>query len=634
MPVHSSRKKATKPKAKANAKTKAAPGRKVAKVKVSQTRAAKTGRRPRSVAKAATKTPKGKRNAKTVTATNKAAKAKAKTTRPVVRVEKKVVVKRRAAKKKPVAVAIRTPKTAVTKSKVAKSKAGAAAARSSATVQGLEKPAAPSRHWDRETDVLIIGFGGAGASAAIAAHDAGASVLVLEKAPANLSGGNSGCCMGFILPPVNAEDGFDYYKTLSSGTVKDDELIRTFVSEMTDVTSWLQELGVPLEVFAENRPGTFSELPGSTFNQYRVVGGGAAAFASLMKQVTDRNIDVMYEAPAKRIIQDPLSGEVIGATAETNGRPIDIRAKKAVILACGGYENNSEMTFNYNLPGLKIFPFGSPYNTGDGITMASAIGAKLWHMFNLQPMSYTVKAAAQELGCAIPFRVAGFGGNFIYVNKRGNRFTNEVKRVAHYKGPLEATFFDHDNAEYGNIPFYVIFDETFKQEGPVISRTIFTDSPVGWARAHNLFEGWSEDNEREIEKGWIIKASSLDELAQKIGISATGLAATVERYNQYIEKSEDPQFGRDAETMQPITTAPYYAMELALSLVNTQGGPMRNAQAQVLNTDEKPIARLYSAGELGSLFGHLYQAGNNFPEALIFGRIAGRNAAALAQRSS
>jgi hypothetical protein len=291
------------------------------------------------------------------------------------------------------------------------------------------------------------------------------------------------------------------------------------------------------------------------------------------------------------------------------------------------------MTFNYNLPGLKYFPYGSPYNTGDGIKMASAVGAKLWHMFNLQVMSYTVKPAAEQTGCAIPFGVMGKGGNFIYVNKDGNRFTNETRRVGHSKGPLEASFFDHEQAQYANAPFYSIFDQTFRQQGPLVPRHFFPDTPVGWAAVHNIFEGWSEDNQKEIDKGWIVQADSLYELAQKLGISSSGLVATVDRYNEYVNSGQDPQWGRAASTMKPVATAPYYAMELALSVINTQGGPVRNAHAQVLNTDEQPIARLYAAGELGSFFGHLYQLGSNFPEALAFGRIAGRNAAALTSRN-
>jgi len=487
----------------------------------------------------------------------------------------------------------------------------------------------PRYVWDEETDVIVVGFGGAGASAAIAAHDAGAKVLVLEKAPARLPGGNSGCCMGFVVSPTNAEDGFNYYKALSSGTVKDEELIRTFVAELMAVPSWATDLGIPLQVFAQERPGSFPTLPGSTVNQYRVPGGGVVAFARLLKQVSDREIKVMYETPAQRVIQNPLSGEVIGVIADVSGQSIRIKANKGVILSCGGYENNNEMTLNYNYPGLKFYPYGSPYNTGDGIKMASAVGAKLWHMYNLQLMSYTVKAAAEELGCAMPFGVADYGGNFIFVNKSGKRFTNETRRIGHYKGPLEAGFFDHDKAQFANTPFYVIFDEIFRQRGPVVPRQIFPDTKVGWGVVHDVFGEWSEDNQTEIDKGWIVPGYTLDDLAQKLGIRSAALASSVEKYNEYVSASEDQQFGRSPTTMQPISTPPFYAMELALSVINTQGGPVHNAKTEVLNTDEQPIARLYAAGELGSFFGHLYQGGNNFPEALAFGRIAGRNAAAL-----
>jgi len=487
--------------------------------------------------------------------------------------------------------------------------------------------ALPPKTWNMEADVVIVGYGGAGATAAMEAHDAKAKVLILEKAPANLPGGNTGCCAGYILPPSNAENGFKYYKALGSGTVTDEELIRTFVKALMGVPDWLKKLGVPVEVIAPGRPGAFPKLPGSNVDYVRVVGGGVVAFKVLLKEISKRKIKVMYSTPVKRLVQNPTNGEVLGVMAEGKEKLISIKAKRGVILACGGYENNMEMQSNYNFPGLKFYPWGTPYNSGDGILMSIAAGAKIWHLPSLELMSYTLKAAADQLGCSIPIGSFAKGGSFIFVNKYGKRFTNENKGLSHYKGPVETTFFDHGKAEYANIPFFMIFDETFRKQNPLVPKNYLPGQICGWAVVQKMVEEWSADNSKEIDKGWIKKANTLEDLAKTVGISAEGLAATISSYNEYENKGKDPEFDRGAKTLLPIKTPPYYAMELGLSVINTQGGPVHDAKSRVLNVDNKPIPRLYAAGELGSFFGHLYQGGNNFPEALAFGRIAGLNAA-------
>lgn len=485
----------------------------------------------------------------------------------------------------------------------------------------------PPKKWDMEIDVVVVGFGGAGATAAMEAHDAKAKVLILEKAPENLPGGNTGCCAGYILPPSNEEDGFKYYKALGFGTVTDEELIRTFVTALMGVPNWLKKLGVPVEVIAPGRPGAFPKLPGSKVDYVRVVGGGVEAFKVLLTEIGKRKIKVMYNTPVKKLVQNPANGEVLGVIAEGKEKQISIKAKKGVILACGGYENNAEMQSNFNFPGLKFYPWGTPYNSGDGVLMSIVAGAKIWHLPSLEHMSYTVKAAAEQLGCSIPIGSFTKESSFIFVNKYGKRFTNENKRLAHYKGPIEITFFDHEKAEYANIPFFMIFDETFRKSNPLVPKDYLPGQVSGWAVVQKMVEEWSADNSKEINRGWIKKADTLEGLAKAMGISAEGLAATTIGYNEYEAKGKDPEFDRGAKTLKPIKTPPYYAVELGLTVINTQGGPAHDAKSRVLDVNSKPIPRLYAAGELGSFFGHLYQGGNNFPEAIAFGRIAGLNAA-------
>lgn len=139
---------------------------------------------------------------------------------------------------------------------------------------------------------------------------------------------------------------------------------------------------------------------------------------------------------------------------------------------------------------------------------------------------------------------------------------------------------------------------------------------------------WSDDNLKEIDKGWIVKADTLPELAQKMKVDPKGLEETIGKFNNYRAAGKDTEFSRNAPSVLPLQTPPFYGIELGLSLINTQGGPRHNQHCQVLDYDNKPIPRLYAAGELGSFFGFLYQGGNNFPEAWAFGRIAGKKAAA------
>lgn len=158
-------------------------------------------------------------------------------------------------------------------------------------------------------------------------------------------------------------------------------------------------------------------------------------------------------------------------------------------------------------------------------------------------------------------------------------------------------------------------------------RTRAASGPVGYEHACGIYS-WSGDNSAEIEKGWILRADTIKELAKKIKVPPGEMADTVARFNRYCRDGSDPEFQRSGGSMSSISSPPYYALELGLALVNTQGGPKRNRFSQVLDPYDKPIPRLYAAGELGSFFGFLYQEGSNYPEAWATGRIAGERAAA------
>jgi len=484
-----------------------------------------------------------------------------------------------------------------------------------------------AQSWDAEGDVVIVGFGGAGAAAAIEAHDNGAKVIILESAPSHLPGGNTGCCAGFMVVPSSVSEGVEYYRGMSFGTVKDEALIKTMAENIVAVPDWLKSLGIPTLVNARRIAGTFPTLPGSTVDQILVEGGGYVAFKGLAEHVKKRGIVTLYESPADQLIQDPSTKEILGVVGRNDRSKIRVKARKAVILACGGYQRNPEMFNNFNYPGVNVYNLGTPYNTGAGIWMATAVGAKLWHMSNFELMNFAIKEPSEEFNCSASLQYYPMSGSYIYVNKYGRRFVEESRRFGHYKGDIEACKFDHQKAEFPNMPPYLIFDEPFRKKGPLVPKYSLPPQMISWLTVHKLYE-WSEDNSREVERGWIKKAGTIEELAGKLGVDATGLYTTIQKYNNYSQHGSDAEFGRAPTSMSPIVSPPYYGTELCMNIINTHGGPVHNAAAQVIGIDDKPIPRLYAAGELGSFFGHLYQGGSNFPEALAFGRIAGRNAAA------
>jgi succinate dehydrogenase/fumarate reductase flavoprotein subunit len=182
----------------------------------------------------------------------------------------------------------------------------------------------------------------------------------------------------------------------------------------------------------------------------------------------------------------------------------------------------------------------------------------------------------------------------------------------------EATYADPRTMARPRIPSIVVFGEQTRLAGPIA----FTDR----GSISDEYE-WSKDNAAELERGWIRRADSLSELAALFSLDGTTLAATVAAYNEACASSADPQFSREAATLEPIGGPPFYAIEIWPCLFNTQGGPRRDASGRVIDALGRPIPGLYSAGELGSLWHRFYPGAGNVSEALASGRIAGRNAA-------
>jgi succinate dehydrogenase/fumarate reductase flavoprotein subunit len=519
---------------------------------------------------------------------------------------------------------------------VAVGTAGLLAGPGGAMVFGASKPWLPNK-WDHEADVVVIGMGYAGQNAAIAGHDAGAKALILEKAPEKYAGGNSSVSGGGLTIPTGVKEGIPYYRALAFGT-SPEELCSFMAEALYGVPEHLKKLGIELVVTRsyERKPGDTTPqtglriLPGANNGRIYSInlakdappnfGAGKQLHMALDKCVKNRGIPIHYETRAKHLLQDPVTKEILGVVAEKEGKKTFFKAKRGVILACGGYENNPEMMSYFNYPGIRIYPWGSPYNTGDGMKMVSEIGAPLWHTFSLEWAGHSMKAASEQAGVSVQ---ASLNGSYIYANKYGKRFMNELKSMVHTKESLELTAFNHDRVEYPNQPFYAIFDESVRSR-----QRSGQQSGMTWNAVHKVYQ-WSEGFSAEIEKGWISKGDTIKDLAAKMKIDPDGLQETVAKYNQYCSSKNDPDFNRRDNSLSALTNPPYYGMELALTLINTQGGPKHNTKAQTLDQDDQPIPRLYTPGEFGSFFGFLYPGGSNIPEAIAFGRIAGEHAAAL-----
>ncbi|MBI4319314.1 MAG: FAD-binding protein [Chloroflexi bacterium] len=479
----------------------------------------------------------------------------------------------------------------------------------------------PDRY-DTETDVVVVGYGAAGAAAAITASDLGASVLLLEKMP--VAGGNSRLGGANIIIPRDTRFA-DYLERLSFKTTER-EIIDVFVAEALKHEEWIKQMGGELEIWKLEQMGvpymmkddriSFPGVPGAENTaRYHLKGNkpelysGQRLWELVSGNVERRNIEVMLRTPAKELIRNH-AGEVVGVGAESAGRKLAIKARKGVILTCGGYENNDALKWDFlPLKGVKFI--GNPGNTGDGIRMVQRIGGDIWHMTRM-----ACYIGYQAPGYEAAFSIFFFGLGFIFVDRYGKRFVDETNIDAHEYN-VSLSYFDREHVEFPRIPFWAVFDEDIIRHGPM---------NLGRSGSNKDYYKWSLDNKEEIKKGWILKAKNARELAKVTSMDEATIENTITRFNEYSRAGKDPEFGRAKINLKAIES-PFYAIRLWPALLNTQGGPRRDKEARVLDVDGNPIPRLYAAGELGSIWGFLYQTACNISECLAFGRIAGRNAA-------
>lgn len=472
--------------------------------------------------------------------------------------------------------------------------------------------------WDGEYDVVVAGFGGAGATAASYAADAGAKVLLVEKAPEGAEGGNTRVCgQMFVYGSEDEEATFAYYRQLGSEKEVPETMLRVYTQQIAHMYDYVAEMfsldkndftnwtgsdmrGGSLDKMSPEYP----EFEGSdkiSLNSTNGTCSDGYLWKNIRKRVTDRadSIDVWFESPAVGLIQDPVSKTILGVEVEREGKTLNIRAKNGVVLATGGFENNPEMVETY-LGFAKSTYYGGGYNTGDGIRMAMEVSADLWHMNVYEGGTQTGSATMTEgaNGLAGAKALASLtGGSVVTVGADGGRFVRE-----------------DETARHGHVYANGIWENPHWSEHTFI---VYDQAQADQVGSLGEFDAQ------------VIKADTLEELAEKIGVDVAILTETIKRFNGYAETGVDIEYGRAAASMRAFSAeGPYYAIETLPGILNTQGGPRRNENAEVLDHDGNPIPHLYSAGELGGICSLQYQGGGNIAECLIFGKIAGENAAA------
>lgn len=443
------------------------------------------------------------------------------------------------------------------------------------------------------TDVVVVGGGGAGLSAAIAAKEKGANVVLVEKML--MLGGNTNYATAGInaantklQKKLGIEDNAElfYNDTMKGGkNVNNPELVKKLTTDSANIIDWLTERGADLSevVFTGGQ---------SAKRTHRPAGGqavGPVIVDALAETAEKDGIDVRTESEVTKLIK--TGDKVTGVEVKHKGETYNITAK-AVVMATGGFGANAKMVAEYK-PSLEGFgSTNSPAITGEGIKMVKAVGGDLVDMTEIQ----THPTVVHKKTAMITEAVRGEGA--ILVNREGKRFVSELEtRDVVSKAELEQT---------GKSAF-LVFDQEVREKLGAIN---------GYVR-----------------KGFTVEGVTVEELAGKIGVDAKGLVDTITKYNGYVKAGEDKDFGKTALPRE-LVKAPFYAIEVSPAVHHTMGGVRINTNAEVLTADGKVIPGLFAAGEItGGVHGANRIGGNAVTDITVYGKTAGENAADFAKNS-
>ncbi|MGI6209352.1 MAG: FAD-dependent oxidoreductase [Anaerolineae bacterium] len=477
--------------------------------------------------------------------------------------------------------------------------AGAGALAAQGSVAAAQEAAADAPVETYDFDVVIVGAGAAGMWAALEAQAAGAKVALLEKHDTVLLAGCA-LCGGCILASntkVQKEEGIEDtwqahlidHMRISRMTANP-ELVALYAQMSGEICDWFYDRGVEFKLaqFVMNH-----ELPVKRAHWTQIDGqnaGGKPFAENLIAAIEETDVEVFYLTPGKKLITND-EGAVVGILAENaDGDTVQFNAK-AVILCTGGFPANHAMLTQYHMAHFESLGY-APGASGDGINMGAELGAILDDMDRAGAFQLI---AGGILGAWPP-------GNVLNVNIWGKRYAGEHSE-------------------------YMITIPAIHEQPDRLGWMLF-DSEIAAAN------GWTEEVLADaLSKGLIAKADTIVDLAKFLFVDADAMAATVEAYNAMCEAGEDTQFGKPAELLMPLATAPFYAARLWPSRpMTTYGGMVINTDAQVIGSDRKPIVGLYAAGDdTCGLFGKNYPgSGTGIGSAMAMGRIAGRAAAAFA----
>jgi flavocytochrome c len=452
---------------------------------------------------------------------------------------------------------------------------------------------ATAKRAEETVDVVVVGSGGSGFTAAITAFDAGAKVIVLEKMP--ITGGNSQLAAGgmnaantVIQKKKDIKDSWQimYDDTMKGGKeINDPKLVEILAKNSAASIDFLLGIGADMN--------DVGRLAGASVNRaHRPTGGDAVGHNlvhTLRQNAIKRNMDVRTGSKAIRLLTD--GGNVVGVEVEDRfGRKYNIRSK-AVVLASGGFSSNLERVAKYRPEYAGFSSTNQPGATGDGLDLAVAVGAKLRDMDQIQIHP------TQAAGSKILITEAVRGNGAIMVNKEGKRFVNELTtRDAASAAVLKQT---------GGSAF-LILDQDIRKSLKQIE---------GYYHLELCKEG-----------------ATPQELAKACGISdGDALAETIQKYNAFQQAKKDDEFER-ADMPRPIKEANFISIEIRPGIHYTMGGVVFDTQTRILNENNRPIPGLYGAGEVtGGVHGANRLGGNSISETITFGRIAGAEAAAFAK---
>jgi len=509
--------------------------------------------------------------------------------------------------------------------------------------------AASRLHFDRTADVVVVGAGASGLPAAIMARDQGASVILLDAnhdigGHSMVSGGRIPLGGGTILQKkFGVEDSADQVFIDHTATSNpefrfgDRELIRAWADENAATFDFLMANGVifdevaPTKVNGGTVPRLFIAKPYSD-NLNETINGspGSGLARHLEKSARAKGVSILLNHRMTSVLREsPMSGRVLGVKVSADGREINIRATRGVILATGGHTGNIEFRRMFD-PRLteEYQTAGEPWTVqnADGERAAMDVGASLWATSNCANERGLNVTKTMHIGCRYGynnlkwdpkspmFAKAGASGltvhdfqDVILVNQVGQRFWNEVDRTFDF---LNACLGTNGNTGKGKKingggPIWAIFD------ADAVKR-----------------EGWDPKPPNVDHNGWFFEAPTLVELAQKIAnphqlqpIPARALEETVAKYNSFVDAGKDADFGKPKPKYK-VQTAPFYAAWSTPILHDCLTGLRINTKCQVIDIHGRVIPGLYAAGETAGGF-----ALHGLPRVTVFGRIAGREAA-------